>query len=66
MKEYKKLDFNTEDLESLNNSDLKKIADYSLRHYLLSTQGLNYYFCPLKKKNTLLIECTYPISTIGG
>ena len=32
-KKYKKLDYNTEDLESLSNSDLKKIADYSLRQY---------------------------------
>ena len=34
-KKYKKLDYNTQDLESLSNSDLKKIADYELRQYLL-------------------------------
>jgi hypothetical protein len=49
---YKKLDYNTEDLESLSNSDLKKVADYWLRQYLLSVHknGI-YYFCPLKNKN---------------
>ena len=52
MKKYKKLDFNTEDLESLSNSDLKKIADYELRQYLLRREGdVNYIFCPLKNKN---------------
>ena len=51
MKKYKKLDFNTEDLESLSNSDLKKIADYELRQFLLRKAGNNYIFCPIKKKN---------------
>ena len=52
MKKYKKLDFNTEDLENLSNSDLKKIADYELRQYLLRREGdVNYIFCPLKNKN---------------
>jgi hypothetical protein len=46
---YKKLDFNTEDLESLSNSDLKKVADYSLRHYLLKTVNIP-QFCPIKKR----------------
>ena len=57
MKKYKKLDFNTEDLESLSNSDLKKIADYELRQYLLGKQknGI-YYYCPLKKKNYPLTQ----------
>ena len=52
MKRYKKLDFKTEDLESLSNSDLKKIADYELRQYLLkTTSNINgKYFCPLKKR----------------
>lgn len=52
MKKYKKLDFNTEDLESLSNSDLKKVADHWLRQYLLrTTENINgSYFCPLKKK----------------
>ena len=51
MKKYKKLDFNTEDLESLSNSDLKKVADYELRQFLLRKAGNNYIFCPIKKKN---------------
>ena len=57
MKKYKKLDFNTEDLENLSNSDLKKIADYELRQYLLGKQknGI-YYYCPLKKKNYPLTQ----------
>jgi hypothetical protein len=57
MKKYKKLDFNTTDLESLSNSDLKKIADYELRQYLLGKQknGI-YYYCPLKKKNYPLTQ----------
>ena len=49
MKKYKKLDFNTEDLESLSNSDLKKVADYELRQYLLRTVK-NPQFCPIKKR----------------
>jgi len=52
MKKNKKLDYNTKDLESLSNSDLKKIADYELRQYLLRREGdVNYIFCPLKNKN---------------
>ena len=47
-KKYKKLDYNTEDLESLSNSDLKKIADYSLRQYLLKNE--TYLWCPIKKR----------------
>ena len=50
MKKYKKLDFNTQDLESLSNSDLKKIADYELRQYLLRNHTHQYYTCPLKNK----------------
>ena len=49
MKKYKKLDFNTEDLENLSNSDLKKVADYELRQYLLRTVK-NTQFCPIKKR----------------
>ena len=48
MKKYKKLDFNTEDLESLSNSDLKKIADYELRQYLLKNE--TNLWCPIKKR----------------
>lgn len=51
MKKYKKLDYNEEDLESLSNSDLKKLSDYWLRNWLLSKQDSTYYFCPLKKKS---------------
>lgn len=49
---YKKLDYNTEDLESSSSSDLKKIADYALRHYLLRvTENSNgNYWCPLKNR----------------
>jgi len=50
MKKYKKLDFNTEDLENLSNSDLKKVADYWLRQYLLRNHTHQYYTCPLKNK----------------
>ncbi|HSE99862.1 MAG TPA: hypothetical protein VLA48_03115 [Nitrososphaeraceae archaeon] len=50
-KKYKKLDYNTEDLESLSNSDLKKVADYWLRQYLLSQQESTYYFCPIKNRS---------------
>ena len=32
---YKKLDYNTEDLQSLSNSELRKVADYALRKKLL-------------------------------
>ena len=57
-KKYKKLDFNTEDLENLSNSDLKKVADYWLRQYLLRREGnLKYLHCPLKNKS-------YPIENM--
>ena len=48
MKKYKKLDFNTDVLESLSNSDLKKIADHELRNFLL--KGETYLWCPIKKR----------------
>ena len=49
---YKKLDYKTEDLESLSNSDLKKLGDYWLRQFLLKREGNHsYIFCPLKNKN---------------
>jgi len=52
-KKYKKLDYNTEDLESLSNSDLKKVADHELRNYLLrNTAGFGErIWCPLKKQS---------------
>ena len=53
IKKYKKLDYSTEDLESLSNSDLKKIADYELRNYLLrNTVGFGErIWCPIKKRS---------------
>ena len=53
MKKYKKLDFNTEDLERLSNSELKKVADHWLRQYLLKgTAGFGErYYCPIKKRS---------------
>ena len=50
IKKYKKLDYNTEDLESLSNSELKKLADYWLRQFLLENHPHQYYTCPLKNK----------------
>jgi len=52
MRKYsKKLDYQTEDLESLSISELKKLADYWLRQYLLRREGdVTYYSCPLKQK----------------
>lgn len=44
---YKKLNYNTDELESLSNSDLKKVADYWLRQYLLKDE--TYHWCPIKK-----------------
>jgi len=51
IKKYKKLDYNAEDLESLSNSDLKKVADYWLRQYLLNSKDINPRYCPIKKKH---------------
>ena len=53
IKKYKKLDYNTEDLESLSNSELKKIADYELRNYLLKkSAGFGErIWCPIKKRS---------------
>ena len=48
----KKVDFNTEDYEKLSISELKRMADYWLRQYLLNREGNNYYIhCPLKNKS---------------
>ena len=46
----KRLDYNTKDLESLSNSELKKVADYWLRQYLLLRVTTKDFFCPLKKR----------------
>lgn len=50
---YKKLDYNTEYLESLSNSDLKKVSDYELRNYLLKkSAGFGErIWCPIKKQS---------------
>lgn len=50
-KKYKRLDYDTEDLENLTNGDLKKVADYALRKYLLSKQESTYYYCPIKGRS---------------
>lgn len=52
-KHIKKLDYNTEDLENLSNSNLKKIADYELRNYLLrnATGFGDRVWCPIKKQS---------------
>ena len=50
----KKLDYNTEDLEVLKISELKKLADYWLRQYLLKTAirvRSGYILCPIKGKS---------------
>jgi hypothetical protein len=49
----KKLDYNTGDLESLSNSELKKVADYWLRQYLLKwSEGFGErVWCPIKKQS---------------
>ena len=51
-KKKQSLDFNTEDLEKLSLSDLKRTADYWLRQYLLKTTEKinNKLYCPIKKK----------------
>jgi hypothetical protein len=51
MKKYKKLDYNEQDLESLSNSDLKKLGDYWLRQYLLKSVDRNPQYCPIKKRH---------------
>lgn len=48
----KKIDFNTEDYDSLKISELKRMADFWLRQYLLKMakrKGVSgYIFCPIK------------------
>lgn len=46
----KRLDYNTEDLESLTSGELKKVADYWLRQYLLFKVTTRDFYCPLKKR----------------
>ena len=49
----KKIDFNTVDFEGLKISDLKRMADYWMRQYLLARanrNGYNQILCPLKNK----------------
>ena len=53
MMKSKKLDYNTEDLDSLSNSDLKKVADYWLRQFLINSSSRfgERVWCPLKKQS---------------
>ena len=66
MKKYRKLDFNTEDLESLSNSELKKVADHWLRQYLLnqpSVQNDVEKHCSvsfLREQRAKVCACTRP------
>lgn len=50
-KGIKRIDFSTEDLDSLTISQLKRIADYELRQFLLRQNNSNLYYCPIKKRN---------------
>lgn len=53
MNKYKKIDFNTNDLNSLSANDIKKAADHWFRKYLLSKAKRNSFdkiYCPLKKR----------------
>lgn len=53
MRRYsKKVDFNANDFDKLKISELKRMADYWLRQYLLSKANKrgNKIFCPLKKR----------------
>jgi hypothetical protein len=53
----RKLDYNTEDLESLSNSELKKVADYWLRRYLISREpNSTFVRCPLKNRDCVLSQ----------
>ena len=49
---YKKLDYNTKDLKTLKISELKRIADYWFRQYLLSkaTKKGSQIYCPIKQR----------------
>ena len=49
----KRIDYNTEDLESLSNSELKRLADYWMRQYLLNNaSGFGErIWCPVKKQS---------------
>lgn len=47
------VDFNTEDIDKLKISELKRIAEYWYRKHILNISlknGRGKYFCPLKKK----------------
>lgn len=51
-KEKKRLDYQTDDLSILNTTDLKKLADYWLRQFLLFTaeKRNGKIYCPIKKQ----------------
>lgn len=47
------IDFETEDFDNLKNNDLKRVADYWQRQYLLKKSKKNGYgqiYCPIKKQ----------------
>lgn len=47
------IDFNTEELDKLKTSELKRLADYWQRQYLLQKakrNGLGQIWCPIKKR----------------
>lgn len=53
MRKYsKKIDYNTEDFDKLSISDLKRVADYWLRQYLLKqSSGFgDRIWCPIKRQ----------------
>lgn len=51
MTNYRKLDYDTKDLEFLSNGELKKLADYWLRQYIIfNLKDKNLHKCPLKKR----------------
>lgn len=53
MRIKKNYDFNRTDYENLKVSDLKSMADYWLRQYLIKTARVNIYgqiLCPVKKR----------------
>lgn len=49
------IDFNTEDLDRLTVSQLRRIADYQLRQFLIRDCG-SYVFCPLKNESFHISE----------
>lgn len=53
MSKYKNLDFNSEDFQKMKISELKRIAEYWFRQYLLSVStrsSRGEIYCPLKER----------------